>query len=231
MTGRTTSRNMRSNSSGSSDAPTSRAVSMNRSRWGFSSGGDGLRAGMSSSARSSYGFSMFWHPSPTDVDISPAPVANQNQGSARKARLWLENRFSAILIAVCTKIMTLCGRLCLFFQNISKRSSVRFGELIFLLLSIPFFKVSHLFFKGAYLLKQRKLVRLGRDCAILGGHDYSLQFDDLLPHDGSVVKTYHRLREFGRGLEASKYAGKSCHGHIRVPVTCPSTAVPPAEHR
>jgi hypothetical protein len=39
-------RNTRSKSSGSSDAPNSRAPSMNRSRWGFSSGGGGLRAGM-----------------------------------------------------------------------------------------------------------------------------------------------------------------------------------------
>lgn len=44
--GLTTCRNARSKSSGSSDAPCSRAASMNRSRWGFSSGAGGLRAGM-----------------------------------------------------------------------------------------------------------------------------------------------------------------------------------------
>jgi hypothetical protein len=41
-----TLRKILSKSSGSSDVPIARAVSMNRSRWGFSSGGGVLRAGM-----------------------------------------------------------------------------------------------------------------------------------------------------------------------------------------
>src|SRR5260221_11362036 len=116
--------------------------------------------------------------------------------SAGKASLRLQDRFMSLLIAVCPNQMLWFGRGSSCLQRVSKNARSDFGEFVFLLLSIPFFKVSHLFFQFTYKLQQRELIRLGRDCVRLGGEDYSLQFDDLVIEQGSVSDTYKRLREF-----------------------------------
>lgn len=68
-----TRRNIRSNSSGSSDAPCSRAASMKRSRWGFSFGSGGFAG---------------WH-----VDKKDTPPRNEKPESFGTALLTPPSRF------------------------------------------------------------------------------------------------------------------------------------------
>ena len=81
-------------------------------------------------------------------------------------------------------------------------------EMIFLFLSIPCFKVRHFFFKLAYLLQQRRLSHLGRECAFKGGYDLSLQFDAFLPTDSSIVGIYDELRKICDRAERAKQGSK-----------------------
>ena len=83
----------------------------------------------------------------------------------------LENRFHAILVAICTQGMAgfaMCFRL---FQHVSDHSGNKLYKAIALLLSVPCFRASHFFFKLAYALNQRHLLRL---C----GEDFFLKFYD-----------------------------------------------------
>ncbi len=87
------------------------------------------------------------------------------------------------------------GSLCVWFQNISKSSHINFFKVIFLLFSFPCFEISHLFFKFAYCLQERRALIIGRHRAILGVNDLGLKFDKLPLKRGSIAQTYHRLRD------------------------------------
>ena len=80
-------------------------------------------------------------------------------------------------------------------------------EFVALLLTFPVFKLHNLLFKVAYTIRQRELRRLGRQCALLGGEDRSLQFDDLVLNHGSVTETYEALRDFHGRLQRAGQSG------------------------
>lgn len=100
-----------------------------------------------------------------------------------------------VVEAFCTQQMKWFGRVGVGLQSVGNYPVPNIHQSVALLLSVPFFKVSNLFFKFAYTLQQRKLVRLGRKCALLGGKDYSLQFDDLRLDHLTIAQRYHRLRD------------------------------------
>src|SRR5438045_1797184 len=66
----------------------------------------------------------------------------------------------AIAIASCAKPMRWLGAASLWLQHIGECAPSDGLKLVFLLLSIPFFKVSHLLFKIAYAFNQIRLRRL-----------------------------------------------------------------------
>lgn len=71
----------------------------------------------------------------------------------------------AVAVAICTKLMRWFGRLHAFFQRIGERAGFSdWGQLISFLLCVPCFQASNFFFKIAYALNQRKLVRLSIKC-------------------------------------------------------------------
>jgi hypothetical protein len=148
------------------------------------------------------------------ADFSPAVQAEQNIDLPAIAPFFLEDRLAPILETVCAKQMRWFGRACLFFQRVSPSFSPErvwgshIGELIFLFLSIPCFKLSHFFFKITYLLQHRRLSRLGRYCARLGGQDFSLEFPDLSSEDRSVLGIYQRLRDIKSRLQRSESGGE-----------------------
>ncbi len=150
---------------------------------------------------------MFRRSSPAQVKIRPAMVASQNPVHARNAGLTLQDRFLSTIEAISTKLMHIFGGARLIFFNISVncRHSAgigqQIGEYIFLFLSFPCFKISHFFFKIAYLVQQRQLVRLGIKCTALGGEDYSLQFDNLSLNHRTVAESHKALSDFARSLE------------------------------
>lgn len=114
-----------------------------------------------------------------------------------------ENGLLTFVETRCTELMNWLGSLCFRLQNISKSSTTMIGQLIPLLLSFPCFKLSHLFFKTAYFLQQRHLVRLGRECAALGGKNYSLQVDNLSLHGSNLFEIKKALSNISRRFEAA----------------------------
>jgi hypothetical protein len=53
---------------------------------------------------------------------------------------------------------------------------------------------------------------MGRECALLGGKDLSLQFNGLRLEGGSIAQTYHRWNDFARSLQGT--SGSSYGAHI-----------------
>ena len=108
----------------------------------------------------------------------------------RQGALWrrLEYRFLSLAVAVWAKNMrgfAICGR---FFQNVSVHTNgVEFFELIALLLSIPFFKISNFFFEGAYALNQRRELLIGGHYAVLGVDDFKIEFRNLSPNERNIA--------------------------------------------
>ena len=117
----------------------------------------------------------------------------------------------ALIEASCTKLMGWFAVSCLFLQDVSERSTSKIGQLVPLLLSFLCFQLSHFFFKAAYFLQQRHLVRLARKCAALGGKDYSLQFDHTPLNGGSLLEIEESLGYFRRRLERAYSRGNRTH--------------------
>ena len=88
-----------------------------------------------------------------------------------------------------------------FFYRISERPKTDIIKFVPLLLCVPCFYISNLFFEIAYSLQQRKLVRLGRECVRLGGHDEFLQFDDCLVKFREISNRPERFRHVERELK------------------------------
>jgi hypothetical protein len=66
----------------------------------------------------------------------------------------------AALVTCCTNAMTWFAILHARLREIDKNARSDLGKLVALLLCVPCFKLSHLFFKFAYALNQRRLLRL-----------------------------------------------------------------------
>lgn len=114
----------------------------------------------------------------------------------------LKNRPSTLLIAICTYAMCWFSEGFLRLQLVSKGSTTKVGEFVPLLLGIPCFKLSHVSFKLAYSLQQRELVRLGRECARLGGQDFSLKFNNPPLNSGGGFEVHKAFRDIRRSLQA-----------------------------
>lgn len=114
---------------------------------------------------------------------------------------YLEDRFSAILVACWTYLMRRFAALSIWFQRIGEGSPSKFLQLITLFLSIPCFKTSHFFFKQAYNINSTRLRRLR-------GEDFFLKFYDRSISLGSVVKVLQSLREIESGLKDAESFGK-----------------------
>ena len=83
----------------------------------------------------------------------------------------LENRLNTALVAVCTKSMAGFAACFRSLHHVSEGSRSTLGQAVALLLSVPCFRASHFFFKLAYALNQRHLLRL---C----GKDFFVEFYD-----------------------------------------------------
>ena len=105
--------------------------------------------------------------------------------------------------------MTGFGAGSIFLQSVSKDTSISFKayKFIALLLSFPLFRLSQFFFKLAYTLQQRELLRISSECARLRGEYYRLQFDGLSVDVGGSLEFYHRLRYISSRLETANCRG------------------------
>src|SRR6266851_1688900 len=106
----------------------------------------------------------------SQIDFQITPMTTHNNYVPNLKTHTLKDGFFTVLIAIGTYGMIGFGRAYIFVQGVNKGASARgtlwsyLSELIFLFLSIPCFKISHLCFKLVYLLQQRRLRELGRQC-------------------------------------------------------------------
>ena len=106
--------------------------------------------------------------------------------------------------------MRWCGAARLWLQHISESIPSKGLQLIILLLSFPLFEASHLFFKGAYLLNQFKLRRLG------GENLFLKLYDNPLPR-GDIVSVLYGLQNIKSRLEGADPAKYLCDHIARSP--------------
>jgi hypothetical protein len=117
--------------------------------------------------------------------------------------LLCEDALSPILVTLCTYPMRWFGLAHGFFKRIYDRTPPRGYKLIALLLTFPCFYASDFFFKCAYFLNHRRLNRIGRKCATLGGQNSVLKLNNLPLDSRHRVQLYQALRNFTSELEAS----------------------------
>src|SRR5580704_530580 len=72
----------------------------------------------------------------------------------------LYDRWLAVIVALCTKMMDRFSASFRFLKRVEERSGIIPLQFVALLLSFPAFQGSHFFFKLAYALNQRRLLRL-----------------------------------------------------------------------
>jgi hypothetical protein len=106
----------------------------------------------------------------------------------------IEERFSPYLVAVSTYVMGRFSATGVCLYRISYHIWGESHEFVPLFLCLPCFKISYMFFKFAYFLQQRRLVRMGRHCAALGGQDLSVDFPQFLPKFDEIASLYEFLK-------------------------------------
>lgn len=108
-----------------------------------------------------------------------------------------------ILVAALTYEMGRFGTLCLWFQRIGETARCKQLQFIALLLAIPCFKLSNFCFQLAFFIQQRELLALGRKCALLGGENYGLQFNDFALNGGDVAQLQKRAGDVASRFQAA----------------------------
>ncbi len=115
----------------------------------------------------------------------------------------LEIKLLSIGGAICTdsvKGLAVAHR-CFYRKSNNARTNI--GKFVALLICFPIFQASHLLFKVAYFLNQRRLRLLCRE-------DFFLKFYDRRIASGDIVDVLQSLRYIKSGLdgaEASEYFG------------------------
>lgn len=125
----------------------------------------------------------------------------------------LQDRFDAGLVTVCAYGMHRFGAAHRFLDKVGKRTGRQGVELVALLLGIPCFHAHQLFFEIAYAGNQRRLRRLHRQCAPLGGHDFAGEFDRLRSEGLSIPEIKHRLRDIASRAQRSGDGGNGAEVH------------------
>jgi hypothetical protein len=98
---------------------------------------------------------------------------------------------------MCAYPMRRFGAASIWLQHVGERSRPQIFQLVFLLLSIPCFKISHFFFKLAYALNQIQLRRLCRE-------DFFLKFYSYPVARGSITGVLKSLRNIEHSLKSAQ---------------------------
>src|SRR5579863_5807890 len=126
----------------------------------------------------------------------------------RRKSMVLHNYGFPIAIAMCAYPMRRLGIPSRWFQHHGECDSSETLQLIFILLSIPFFKASHFFFKLAYSIQQLRLRLACRE-------DFFLKFYDRRVANGSVIDVLQSLRAIERGIQGAEASKDFPHHAIR----------------
>jgi hypothetical protein len=87
------------------------------------------------------------------------------------------------------------------FQHVSEGAPPNISTFVARFFSLPCLKATYFFFKFTYALQQRRLIRLGRQCAALGGQDFSKQFPESVPEFDEVAGLYEFFNCLSRRIQ------------------------------
>lgn len=162
-------------------------------------------------------------PGVEDLEGRLAPVAAES-GRVAPAASWtdrlpleLHYRLVTVVVAGLTKPMR---RLTLFHTwlwNVSEGAEINFLKVIPLLLMTPTFQLIYLLFKLIYPLNQRLLSRMGRQSALMGGHDLSQEFGGFCLDHATVPEIHDRARDLLCRIERAQDRRNTRHidhGHL-----------------
>ncbi len=122
---------------------------------------------------------------------------------------WLEYALAPIIIAVGTKVVMGAAIAYNFLERVGKLPIPYVFQRIFILLSIPAFKLSEFAFHFVFFLQKRHLRAIGRQTALLGGHDYSGYFDNIVVDFRDPARTTESVQKVNRSLEAAQRSGNA----------------------
>lgn len=149
---------------------------------------------------------------PKRLNLRPTYRTDKNKIHAFSFDL-IEDRFSPILVTVSTYPMRWFGIAHGLFKCIYNGPFPRGVQLVSLLLSFPCFYASDFFFQCAYFLNHRRLGRIGRKCATLGGQNGALKLNDLSLNFRDRFKVIEALRNVTSELKAGNRALNQSHVH------------------
>jgi len=116
----------------------------------------------------------------------------------------LKDHFFCILVTFCTKIMRWFGVAHRFFKSIYETNTFPGGvKLISLLFCFPCFYVSNFFFKCAYFINCRRLLRLSGERIALGSKNSALKLNNFPLGIRSTLRLYNTLCNIRRKLETT----------------------------
>ena len=130
----------------------------------------------------------------------------------------IEDRLSPILVTLCTYPMRWFGIAHGFFKRIYDCSCPWGCKLIAFFLTFPCFYASDFFFKCSYLINHRRLSRIGRKCAALGGQNGALKLNNLSLYFGDRLKLKNTLCDVASELEARNSALYERYIHDKSPL-------------
>src|ERR1700733_8795366 len=99
------------------------------------------------------------------------------------------------------------GRFYVWLNSVNNGARSEGVHLIITLLTLPLFKISHLFFKLAYALQERRL-------RIACSEDFFLKFYDRRIANGSVIDVLYSLRRIVQGFEDAEAAQNIRHDKL-----------------
>src|SRR5580700_3173672 len=141
---------------------------------------------------------------PADPQRIAASRAFKNNVSASEQGLSVEDRFLALLKAVCAKPMPGLAVLHAWLRRVGERADNNFLKLVALLLSFPVFEAHNLLFKAVYAINVRRMRLASVRKRLLGVEDVALQpYLDLIDL-GFPGNSVEALRQLQCRLEACK---------------------------
>ena len=147
------------------------------------------------------------------VDGKLALRANENHRAPWCTNLGLKDRLPFVVVAASTKLMLGFAALANSLGSIGESSRSNLVKLISFRLSFPLFKASHCFFKLAYSINQRELLRMSRQCRDVSVRERGQYLANLSIDGETIADVYRRIRYVQGCLEAANRSGDCTEVH------------------
>jgi len=130
--------------------------------------------------------------------------------------LWIEDTFSPFAVTICAEIMRRFGIAHAFFQSISNNSSIpQVFQVIAFLFGLPCFEIHNFFFKIAYFLNHRRLLRLGGKSLSLYRNQVSGCLSDSRINSIARFQLKNTIDDITGGFDPGDCSGDTSNVHVK----------------